>query len=298
MTKPILRSLLFVPGNSERKPSKSLVSGADAIIVDLEDSVMPNAKETARGLAAEFLENTNCGAEIWIRVNPLDTDIAISDINAVVKYAPAGIMLPKPDSAKDVRRLAKMIRTQEKEHKLPIGGIDVLPIATETAAAAQSLHTYQKKPIARLRGLTWGAEDLSTALGALTNVDHDGELSFVYKMVRARALIAARAAGVQPIEGVYTDFRNPEGLRKFASSAFRDGFSGMMAIHPAQVSVINECFTPSDQQVAMAQAIILAFDKNPGVGVVSVDGKMVDIPHLKQALNTVALRQTIDGLSS
>ena len=285
----ILRSLLFVPADSEKKLAKSKSSPADALILDLEDSVAPENRVTARGLAREFLKEKN-RQSIWVRINPVGSADFVADMAAVVASAPAGLIVPKPDGPQDLLTLDAHLITLETQAGLPQRSIRLLPVATETPAAVLSLQDYRSPP-PRLAALSWGAEDLSAALGAATNRDEDGEFLFVHKMVRAMVLIAAKAAGVAAIETLHADFRDRAGLERAARLAQREGFSGMLAIHPDQVEPINAAFTPSAADVEHAKKVVAAFAS--GAGVASLDGKMLDQPHLKQAHHVLALAQAL-----
>ncbi len=285
----ILRSWLFVPADSEKKLSKAGGLEADALILDLEDAVLPANKDKGRDLACEFLHNAKTKSQIWVRINPLDSEFVNDDLAAIIPLAPDGIMLPKPDGPVDIETLSRHIDRLEAKHDLPEGGIKILPVATETARAVMSLGLYPRTHLPRLLGLTWGAEDLATDIGALTNKDEDGNFALTYRMVRSQTLLAAKAAGVQAIDTLYDNFRDKDGLRKRAGCAFSEGFTGMLAIHPAQVHIINKSFTPTEAQLRHAEAVIQAFKDSPGAGAVQVNGKMADIPHLKQAQNILAL---------
>ena len=287
----ILRSLLFIPGDSEKKLGKADGAGADGLILDIEDSVAPERKPEARRLVAEHLRARPPGkrvSELWVRINPLDSGLALDDLVAIVAAAPDGIMLPKPDSAADVVRLSLYLDALETQAGLEPGAIGVIPVATETAAAPFRLDTYAQVRPARLRALTWGAEDLSAALGASTNMDPAGGWGLTYRLARSLTLLAAHATGVAAIETLYVDFRDEEGLRASCRTARAEGFSGRLAIHPAQVAPINESFTPSERELEHARRVVAAFEDSPGAGVVAIDGKMVDIPHLKQATAVLA----------
>ncbi len=288
----ILRSYLFVPADSDKKLAKAGGLGADALILDLEDAVLPERKDIGRQMCVNFLKTTKTKSQIWVRINPLDSEYALEDLSAVVPLSPAGIMLPKPDGPVDIETLSKHVDRLEQKHGLPEGGIKILPVATETARAIMSLSLYPRTHLPRLLGLTWGAEDLATDIGALRNKNSRGVFDFTYQMVRSQTLLAAKAAGVQAVDTLYANFRDKEGLRKYAKTAFAEGFTGMLAIHPAQVEVINQSFTPTQAQVRNAKAVIKAFADNPGAGAVSVGGKMADIPHLKQAQNTLAIYES------
>jgi len=285
----VLRSWLFVPADSEKKLAKAAGLGADALILDLEDAVLPANKGHGRVLACEFLQNAKTSSQIWVRVNPLDSEYVSEDLAAIVPLAPDGIMLPKPDGPVDIETLSRRLDKLEAKHNLPDGGIKILPVATETARAVMSLGLYPRTHLPRLLGLTWGAEDLATDIGALTNKDENGNFAFTYRMVRSQTLLAAKAAGVQAVDTLYDNFRDKDGLRTRAQCAFSEGFTGKLAIHPAQVPIINKSFTPTAAQLRHAEAVIQAFKESPGAGAVQVNGKMTDIPHLKQAQNILAL---------
>ena len=276
------RSWLFVPGDSERKFLRGRASGADVLILDLEDSVAPAQKARARRLVTEALAQPG-GPALWVRINPLDEG-GLDDLVAVVRGGPAGIMLPKVGGPADVRRLATMLDALERRDGVS-GPIAILPVATETAAAPFTLGTYAGTP--RLHGLTWGAEDLATALGASTNQESGGWAS-TYRLVRSLCLLGARAAGVAPIETIYADFRDMDGLRRGSEAAAAEGFTGRLAIHPDQVEVINAAFLPSASAVAWAERVVAAFAAAPDAGAVALDGAMVDVPHLKQARAVLA----------
>jgi len=284
----IARSLLFVPGDSERKLAKSAAAGADVLILDLEDSVAAERRPQARALVRAQLEAQAGGASaLWLRINPLDTEDALLDLAACLPAGPAAVMLPKLRRPADVDVLGHYLDALEVQAGIERGATGIVPVATETPEALLDMDF--RGCSARLRGITWGAEDLSTALGASGNRDADGQWSFTYRLARSRCLVAARAAGVAPIDTVYADFRDPEGLRAGAELARREGFTGQLAIHPDQVPVINRAFTPSADEVAHARRVIAAFEAAPGAGTVSLDGHMLDMPHLKQARQILAL---------
>lgn len=270
-----LRSLLFVPGDRPERFAKAEASGADALILDLEDAVASSAKDAARDAVAKRLGADRGGVRILVRVNPLDTPLFAEDIEALAGLSPDAVMLPKAEGASSVSVCADRLRER---------GIDapILPIATETPAAIFQLGTYAGAGL-RLAGLTWGAEDLPAAVGAATGREEDGRFTPPYELARSLTLFGAHAAGVAAIETVYPAFRDLEGLSAFARRAARDGFTGMMAIHPSQVAPINDAFTPSAEAVAGARRIVEAFAAAPGAGALQVDGKMVDAPHLTQA---------------
>jgi citrate lyase subunit beta/citryl-CoA lyase len=281
----ILRSLLFVPADSEKKLAKSKSSPADALILDLEDSVAPENRVRARGMAREFLKEKN-RQSVWVRINPVGSSDFVADMEAVVAGAPAGLIVPKPDGPQDLLTLDAHLLTLETQAGLPQRSIRLLPVATETPTAVLSLRDYRSPP-PRLAALSWGAEDLAAALGAATNRDENGEFLFVHQMVRAMVLLAAKAAGVDAIETLHADFRDRAGLERAARRAQREGFTGMLAIHPDQVEPINAAFTPSAADVEHARKVVAAFAS--GAGVASLDGKMLDQPHLKQARHVLAL---------
>jgi citrate lyase subunit beta/citryl-CoA lyase len=264
------RSWLFVPADSEKKMAKALDSDADAIIFDLEDSVAPANKAKARELL-KALPKRSDGPQWWIRINPMGSDFHKDDLHLIGVAKIHGIVLPKAESGADVTQLA---------HRT--GNIPIHAIVTETAASLFGLLSY-RDPKSPLEAMSWGAEDLSAALGASSKYDLDGALSFTYKLARSLCLAAAVAAGVQPVDGVFADFKDEEGLRCEAEAARREGFTGKLAIHPAQVRVINAAFTPSGEEVRHAEEIVAAFEAQPNAGVLSVGGKMVDRPHLVQA---------------
>lgn len=287
----MIRSFLFIPADNEKKLGKADATGADAIILDLEDSVAPPNKPAARKLAADFLSarpRAERGYQIWVRINPLDTDLALADLAAVVASAPDGIMLPKPEGPTDVLQLSHYLDALEVQAGLELGSIGIVPVASETPGAVFKLGDYRDAGLARLTAITWGAEDLSAALGASTNLDASGEWAPAYKLARSLSLLASHAAGVQAIDTLYVDFRNEQGLRESCRASRSEGFTGRLAIHPAQVATINECFSPSSEEIAHAQRVLAAFAANPDAGTVGLDGKMIDIPHLKQAKRVLA----------
>jgi citrate lyase subunit beta/citryl-CoA lyase len=279
-----LRSLLFVPGDRPERFAKAAASGADAITLDLEDSVSLANKEAARHAIADYLAAEREVITL-VRVNPLDGHLTAADVAAIIAARPDAIMLPKAEGAPSIAQLDTIIRSESAaDASLP----PVLPIATETPAAIFTLGSYREAKD-RLLGLTWGAEDLPAAIGATTSREADGSYTAPYDVARALTLFAAHAAGVAAIDTVFPAIKDEAGLAAYAARARRDGFTGMMAIHPAQVETINAAFTPSADEVSRAQAIVDAFAVSPGVGVLQVDGKMVDAPHLKQAKHILSL---------
>ena len=264
------RSWLFVPADSEKKITKALDSDADAIIFDLDDSVSPAMKPVARDVLQSLLKRSG-GPQWWVRVNPLGSEDLRDDLELLGIADIHGLVLPKAESGDDVIQLA---------HRT--GNIPIHAIVTETAASLFGLMSYSR-PNSPLAAMSWGAEDLSAALGAASKYDADGELAFTYRLARSLCLVGAVATGVQPVDGVFADFKDDKGLKAEAEAARREGFTGKLAIHPAQVPVINAAFSPSKAEVKHAEAIVAAFEAQPDAGVLSVGGKMVDRPHLTQA---------------
>jgi citrate lyase subunit beta/citryl-CoA lyase len=273
-----MRSLLFVPADAERKIAKALQSAADVVILDLEDSVAPDRKEAARRLAAESLTNwQSAQPQLFVRVNSDATGLLAADLEAVMPARPDGLMLPKAEGGKDVVHLARRLTQQ----------VPVIAIATETAAAMFAVASFAQA-VPPLIGMTWGAEDLSSDLGAVASRDAEGRLTDPYRLARTLCLLGARAAGVEPIDTVYLDFRDRDGLGRECAAAMRDGFSGKLAIHPDQIDIINEAFTPSAAAIAEARAVIDAFSAAGDAGVVAIGGRMCDIPHRRRAEKLLA----------
>lgn len=286
-----LRSFLFIPGDSEKKLGKVDGCGADAVILDLEDAVAPANKPLAREMIASFMNERPKGSrktQLWVRVNPFDTGMTLDDLAAVMGAAPDGIMQPKINGPEDVRRLSHYLDAFEAGNGLDARSVRILPVATETPLAPFHLGEFAKADLSRLIGLTWGAEDLSTAMGASTNLDASGEWAFTYKLARSMCLMAAHASNVQAIDTLYVDFRDDAGLRASCRAARAEGFTGRIAIHPAQVAGINEGFMPSADEIAQAHQIVDLFAQNPNTGTIGFEGRMLDIPHLKQAELTLA----------
>ena len=273
-----LRSLLFVPGDRPERFAKAAASGADALILDLEDSVAASARPAAREAIAHYLAGER-PLPVLVRVNPLDCGMTAEDLDAILAHRPDGIVLPKAEGAASIEALDALLP--------PLARPPLLPIATETPAAVFELGSY-RAVAHRLLGLTWGAEDLPAAIGASTAREADGSFTAPYEMVRALVLFAAHAARVPAIETVMPDFRNMEAVAAYAARGQRDGFTGMMAIHPAQIAAINAGFTPTPEQIAHARAVLAAFAEHPEAGALQVNGKMVDRPHIKQAENLLA----------
>lgn len=285
----MLRSLLFVPGDSEKKLAKSISTSADALILDLEDSVSPDRTAIARSMVSEFLKtHSNRKQQLWVRINPLQTPLALHDLVAVMAGKPDGIMLPKPLNAKDAQQLDHYLSALEVREGLALGSTRIIPVATEVPGALFDLQSYAGAS-SRLQGLTWGAEDLATAVGATSNRDASGEFTFTYKLARSLCLLASAHAEVQAIDTLSVDFKDMKALAADVQNARREGFSGKLAIHPDQVEVINQGFTPSAHDLSHAQRIVDAFAQAQGAGAVQLDGKMVDKPHLTQALRLLQL---------
>jgi len=276
MTEP--RSWLFVPADSEKKIARALKSEADAVIFDLEDSVVPARKADARKIL-KALPARSEGPQWWVRINPLGSEHIKADLGLFASADFKGVVLPKAESGADVAQLA---------HRT--GNLPVHAIVTETAASLFGLLSY-RDPKSPLAAMSWGAEDLSAALGASSKYDADGALSFTYRLARSLCLAGAAAAGVQPIDGIFADFKDDKGLRAEAEAAAREGFTGKLAIHPDQVAIINAAFTPLKEALAHAKAVVAAFAAEPDAGVLSVGGRMVDRPHLLQAQRVIERAQ-------
>jgi len=285
-----LKSFLFVPGDSEKKMAKGETFPASALILDLEDAVAVERIDTARAMVREFLlaHPDRSRQQLWVRVNPLSTALSLPDLVAVVRGAPDGIMLPKIESAADLVLLDRYLTALEARDGVGAGSIAILPVATETPQAMFAAGTY-RGVTPRLAGLTWGAEDLSTAVGASTNRAEDGEYDFTYLLARSTCLLGAHAAGVQAIDTLTADFRNRERLEHEVRLSRRAGFTGKIAIHPDQVEPINRGYAPDDAELAHARAVVAAFAAAGGAGTVQLDGKMLDKPHLTQAQRILSL---------
>lgn len=280
-----MRSLLFVPADSAKKLDKAMVSGADALIVDLEDSIAPDGKVSARHSAAAFLKETagmTARPYLVVRVNGLQTGLTDADLDAVVPEKPDAIMLPKAEGGASVIHADAKLAAREATGALPDGHVKIIALATETASALFLAGTFRGAS-RRLSALTWGAEDLSAELGAETNRDAEGRFLDPYRLARTLCLAGAAAAEVPALDTVYVDFRDSDGLRRECEAARRDGFAGKIAIHPAQIPIINAVFTPTPEVLAQAQAIVDAFAANPDVGTLGIGGVMVDRPHLLRA---------------
>jgi len=288
-----MRSLLFVPGDDERKIAKGLASAADALILDLEDAVAPRKKSVARELCARTLASADTRNKLFVRINALDTADALFDLAAIVGGRPFGVVLPKCRGGDDVRLVGHYLTALEAKERVAVGAIRVLPIVTESGAAMFGLGSYDNPPIPRLCGMLWGGEDLAADVGAIANRDEEGRYAAPYQLARSLCLFAATAASVIAVDAVYTNFRDLAGLKEEALEGLRSGFSAKAAIHPDQIEAINAAFTPSAADIEWADRVIAAFDESPGAGVASVDGKMLDRPHYRSAQRVLARAQQL-----
>ena len=292
----IIRSWLFVPGNSDRKLAKGRGNPADALILDLEDAVSDDRQDQAREMTCAFLkENPDRSQQkLWVRVNPLDHDFSLTDLAAVMPGAPDGIVLPKVHSAVEVNRMADFLLALEVREGLELGSTKILSVATETAASLLTFHTYLDNVTDRLAALTWGGEDLAAALGASDNQHPtSGDYDDPYLYAKSMCLATSRAIDAQPVGCVWVNFRDLQGLENDCLRDRRTGFIGKIAIHPDQSEVINRAFTPSEDEISYSQKVVDLFEKEPGVGTIGLDGKMLDMPHLKQARNVLALAEQV-----
>ena len=289
-TPPRMRSWLFAPGDSEKKMGKAEGSNADIVLLDLEDSVSPENKPAARAMVAEHIAASGSRARLWVRINPITSHDCIADLAAIIPSQPGGVFLPKAEGAGDITQLHHYLTALEAANAIPLGRTLIAALVTETAAAmfktGDYVGTYAGRE--RLVAMSWGAEDLSSALGAREQRGPDGQYSHTYEMARSLCLIGASAAGVAAIETVQPEFRDLEALEARAKSVRAQGFRGMLAIHPAQVDPINAAFTPSAEELAHARAVVAAFAEHPGAGVVALDGAMLDRPHLALAQRLLA----------
>jgi citrate lyase subunit beta/citryl-CoA lyase len=276
------RSWLFAPGDSERKMTKAMEGTADIVLIDLEDAVAPESKAAARPMVHDFIKaNPEQRARLWVRINPFDGPHTLADLAAIMPANPGGIMLPKVYSRAEVEKLDHCLSALEVAHGIAEGSTPVIVLITETAEAMFHTGTYKGAP--RVVALTWGAEDLADSIGASSNKNPDGSYSFTYELARSLTVLGAATAGVTAIETISADFKDLEALRLRAEKVRREGFRGMMAIHPAQVDVINAAFTPTDEEVAEAQEVVDIFAANPGVGAIGWKGGMLDRPYLARA---------------
>ncbi len=279
----MIRSWLFVPGDSERKLAKGVAGDADALIIDLEDAVAPSNKDAGRALTAQFVAGQpHPRSRLWVRVNALDTGLTDADLAAIVPARPAGIVLPKCDGIEHVERLSALLDRLEEQHDVHAGSLRILGIVTETASSVLNLSSLRRGH-RRLAAMMWGAEDLAADLGAAGNRDATGEFAEPFRLARSLCLLAAKAAGVEAIDTVFTDIKDLSRLEAETAAARATGFDSKAAIHPDQVPVINRVYTPAEHELAWARRIVAAFDAQPGVGVVRLDDRMVDQPHLKHA---------------
>jgi citrate lyase subunit beta / citryl-CoA lyase len=291
-----VRSWLFVPGDSEKKLGKAAAVGADALILDLEDSVVIPSKPRARELTTAWLKAHRPGgqgAARWVRINALDSRMWRDDLVAVMAGTPDGIMLPKSSGPEAVQHLAAELYELEQRNGIAPGSTRILPLVSETAAAALTIAAYASASLPRLAGLTWGAEDLSAALGASRKRHDDGRWTDAFRYARTQTLLTAHARGVSAVETLHADFADEAGLKLAAEAARADGFTGMLAIHPAQVAVINAAFTPSEAELAEARAIVAAFAQQPDAGALQIDRRMIDRPHLKLAQRLLGIEEVV-----
>ena len=292
-----VRSWLFVPGDSEKKLGKAVATGADVLILDLEDSVAAENKTAARGMAGAWLaahRQQVLGGKRqgrWVRINALDTNEWREDLHAVLPGAPDGIMLPKSAGPESVQQLSAEIYELEGRAGLAPNAVKIMPLVSETAGAALTIGQYASAAMPRLAGLTWGAEDLSAAIGATRKRDTEGRWTDTFRYARTQTLLAAHARGVIAVDTLHADFADGKGLKRAAEEARADGFAGMLAIHPAQVEIINAAFTASEEEQAEARAIVAAFKANPGVGALQIEGKMIDMPHYKLARQVLGFEE-------
>jgi len=294
----MLRSWLFVPGDSEKKLAKAAGNPADALILDLEDSVAKDRIPVAREMVRAYLQSRvdRSAQRLWVRINPLDTEWGLADLAAVMAGAPDGICQPKVRSAEDVNRLGHYLSALEAREGLVQGSTKILSVATETAASLLTFSTYLDGATDRLVALTWGGEDLAAALGASDNRNpRTGDYDDAFLLAKSLCLATARAIGAQPVGAVHVDFKDLTGLEADCRRDRRAGFIGKIAIHPDQCAVINRAFTPSAEEIAHARRVIDLFEKNPGLGTIGLEGKMLDMPHLKQARNVMALAEMAGG---
>jgi citrate lyase subunit beta/citryl-CoA lyase len=282
-----MRSMLFVPGDRPERFAKAAASGADAVILDLEDAVRPERRPFARGEIAQWLGREERSVPVWVRINPVETSEALQDLAAVIDGRPDGIVLPKARDGADVHRVDHWLEALEARRGFASGSIGLLPLITESAGALLRAGSFTRLP-ARVMGLTWGAEDLAADIGALANKDADGEYEFTYALARSSCLLAAAAAGVPAYDTVDTEIRDVAAVERRARNSRRQGFVGKLAIHPAQVAPIHVAFNPTAEEIAWAERVLAAFTAAPGVGAVAFEGGMLDRPHLRQAERILA----------
>jgi citrate lyase subunit beta / citryl-CoA lyase len=282
-----MRSMLFVPGDRPERFAKAVASGADAVIFDLEDAVVPDGRPGARVEIASYLATAERSVALWVRVNPVDTDDSLRDLASVMGARPDGIMLPKARSGADVLQVSHWMEALEAGAGLSPGSVGLIPLITESAAAVLNAASFTSPP-SRVRGLTWGAEDLAADLGAISNRSPDGEFDPAYVHARTACLLAAAAAGVAAIDTVETEIRDAAAIERRARDSRRQGFSGKMAIHPVQIAPIHAAFRPAEDEVEWARRVLEAFRASPGTGALSLDGRMLDKPHIRQAERILA----------
>jgi citrate lyase subunit beta/citryl-CoA lyase len=282
-----MRSMLFVPGDRPERFAKAAASGADAVILDLEDAVMPERRPFARGEIAQWLESAERTVPVWVRINPVETVDALPDLAAVIGGRPDGIVLPKARDGADVHRVDHWLEVLEARFGFARGSIGLLPLITESAGALLKAASFTGLPD-RVKGLTWGAEDLAADVGALGNKSADGEYELTYAMARSFCLLAAAAAGVPAFDTVDIEIRDVAAVERRARASRRQGFVGKLAIHPAQVAPIHSAFSPTAEEIAWAERVVAAFDAAPGVGALAFEGGMLDKPHLRQAERILA----------
>ena len=285
-----MRSMLFVPGDRPERFAKAAASGADAVILDLEDAVMPERRPFARGEIAKWLAEHERRVPAWVRINPVESNDALTDLTAVIEGRPDGIVLPKARDGADVHRVDHWLEVLEARFGYAQGSIGLLPLITESAGALLKAGSFTDMP-SRVKGLTWGAEDLAADIGALANKGADGEYELTYAMARSFCLLAAAAAGVPAYDTVDIEIRDVAAVERRAGASRRQGFVGKLAIHPAQVAPIHAAFSPTDEEIAWAQRVLAAFDAAPGVGALAFEGGMLDKPHLRQAQRILAGRR-------
>ena len=292
----IIRSWLFVPGDSEHKLLKGRENEADALILDLEDAVSNDRQAVGREMVHDFLSahRDREAQELWVRINPLDTELSLGDLAAIIPGAPDGIVVPKVHSATDINILGNYLSALEAITEQEVGSTKIICVATETASSLLRFHTYLENVTDRLVGMTWGGEDLAAALGASDNKNPvTGQYDDPYLMAKSLCLVTARAIDVQPIGVVFVNFKDLQGLEEECLRERRAGFTGKIAIHPAQSEIINRAFTPTGEEIAYAKKVVEVFEQNPNLGTVGLDGKMLDMPHLKQARNLLLMSQRI-----
>jgi len=282
-----MRSMLFVPGDRPERFAKAAASGADAVILDLEDAVVPGKRPQARREIAAYLASAERRVPLWVRINPVDTEDALPDLAAVIDARPDGIMLPKARDGADVHRASHWLEAHEARCGYAIGSVGLIPLITESAGALLKAASFTELP-ARVAGLTWGAEDLAADIGAFGNKSPDGEYELTYAIARSMCLLAAAAAGVPAIDTVDTEIKDIVAIERRARASRRQGFAGKLAIHPGQVAPIHAAFSPSDDEVRWAERVLAAFRDAPGTGAVSFEGGMLDKPHVRQAERILA----------